>query len=655
MNYIRRYFLPACLTILSGVWTTTGSAQIQDSLFQLGEVKIVSGRLGLSEARTGRHVTVIRADAIQEMPVNSIDELLRYLPFMEIQSRGAFGVQSDILMRGGTFNQMLVLLDGMRVNDPLTGHFNSYIPVSVVEIDRIEVYRGPASTVYGSDAVGGVVNIITKNFLPGKAEDRLEGRVEAWYGQYELIRSNTGFNLKKGNWKLGAGISYNGSKGHPLGSDSLRGDFRLGTVSLSLAVDLSENVQLAVRSAYDNRLFNAQYFYTNSPWDLSREQVKRWWNQLQLKWQLGPYNSLTIQAAYVSTTDSFLFNPAFPANLHETRYQQYQANHLYQAVSGLRIASGVQVDHRGIVSNDRGDRTHLHTGIYTMLSYVMPGELAASGGLRLDYDEVYGIELMPQVNLAYPAGDWIFRGSAGRTIRSPDFTERFISTGLEGPLAPGRNLGNPFLVAERAWSLDAGFDRRLGQDVEIGMTGFYRFSRDLIDYIITPAEDIPGGDNLIPEEEYFFVQNIGLMNTWGLESWLSGHHILQKETAVDWGLSYQGLLSRSDSAIVSKYLSAHARNLIQARIGIRTSLFNLQLLTMYKNRDAEVAREINQALTPDYMIWNLKADAYLQKRSLVLSVQVNNLLIRNYSDILGASMPGRWIMGGIAWNFNKSL
>ncbi|MCK5464201.1 MAG: hypothetical protein KAI95_14335, partial [Bacteroidales bacterium] len=145
------------------------------------------------------------------------------------------------------------------------------------------------------------------------------------------------------------------------------------------------------------------------------------------------------------------------------------------------------------------------------------------------------------------------------------------------------------------------------------------------------------------------------MNTWGLESWLSGHHILQKETAVDWGLSYQGLLSRSDSAIVSKYLSAHARNLIQARIGIRTSLFNLQLLSMYKNRDAEVAREINQALTPDYMIWNLKADAYLQKRSLVLSVQVNNLLNRNYSDILGASMPGRWIMGGIAWNFNKSL
>lgn len=655
MHYIKQSFLPVCLTILSGTGTSTLSAQIQDSLFQLREVQIVSGRLGLSEARTGRHVTVIRADAIQHMPVSSVDELLRYLPFIEIQSRGAFGVQSDILLRGGTFNQMLVLLDGMRVNDPLTGHFNSYIPVSVIEIDRIEVYRGPASTMYGADAVGGVVNIITKNFLPGKAEDRLEGRVEAWYGQHELVRSNTGINLKKGNWKLGTGISYNASAGHPLGTDSLRGDFRLGTVSLSLAVDLSENVQLAVRSAYDNRLFNAQYFYTNSPWDMSREQVKRWWNQFQLTWQIDQSNTLTFQAAYVSTTDSFLFNPAFPANLHKTRYQQYQANHLYQAVSGLRIASGWQVDHKGITSNDRGDRTHLHTGIYSMLSYTLPVGLSLSGGLRLDYDEVYEIELMPQVNLAYTVGDWILRGTAGRTIRSPDFTERFISTGLEGLLVPGRNLGNPFLEAERAWSLDAGFDRRIKRDFKLSMTGFYRYSRDLIDYIITPAENIPGRDNLFPQEDYFFAQNIGLMNTWGIESVLSGQHSLQKETAIDWELSYQGLLSRSDSDIVSKYLSAHARNLIQARMGFRARLFSLQLHTIFKNRDPEMAREINQALTAEYMVWSLKAEAYLLNGSLVFSIQVNNLLNKHYSDILGASMPGRWILGGISWNIFRDL
>lgn len=653
MNCIKRYFPPACLVIVLVISTLTGFTQIRDSLFQLGEVQIISGRLGLSEARTGRHVTVIRAEAIQHMPVNSVDELLRYLPFMEVQSRGAFGIQSDILMRGGTFNQMLVLLDGMRVNDPLTGHFNSYMPVSIVEIDRIEVYRGPTSTVYGADAVGGVINIITRNFLSGKSVDRLEGRLEAWYGQYELIRSNAGINLKKGKWKLGAGISYNASEGHQLSADSLRGDFRLGTLSLSLAVDLSENLQLAMRSAFDNRLFNARYFYTNSPWDLSREQVKRWWNQWQLKWHLNQSNSLTFQSAYTSTVDSFLFHPAFPANLHETRYLQFQANHLYQPASSLRLASGLQADHKRIYSNDRGNRSHWHTGVYSMISYILPVELSLSGGLRLDYDEVYGIEVMPQANLAYTAGDWLFRGSAGRTIRSPDFTERFVSTGLQGPLAPGRNLGNPFLLAERAWSLEAGFERRAGRDIKLGMTGFYRFSRDLIDYIITPAENIPGGNNLSPGQEYFFAQNIGMMDTWGLESFVSGQHTLLKEIVIDWGLSLQGLLSRSDSVIVSKYLSAHARNLFQGRIGIRKGGFNMQMLTLFKSRDAEVAGEINQSLSPDYMVWNLRADANLWCRKLILGFQVNNLFNRNYSDILGASMPGRWILGGITWKFVK--
>ena len=76
---------------------------------------------------------------------------------------------------------------------------------------------------------------------------------------------------------------------------------------------------------------------------------------------------------------------------------------------------------------------------------------------------------------------------------------------------------------------------------------------------------------------------------------------------------------------------------------------------MYKNRDAEMANEINQVLTPEYMLWNLRADAYLWKRSMVLSFQVNNLFNRNYSDILGARMPGRWIMGGVTWNFTRDL
>jgi len=197
MNY--RYLGRLAGLCLLLVKSLNGFSQLSDSLYRLEEVQIVSDRLGMSESRTGRHITVMKSSEIQALPVNSIDELLRYVPFLEVQSRGPFGAQSDILMRGSTFNQVLVLIDGMRINDPLTGHFNSNIPVSLTEISRIEVYRGPASVVYGPDAVGGVVNIITNSFEPGRdGEDGIEGKIEAWYGQHNLRRTNSGMNLPSG-------------------------------------------------------------------------------------------------------------------------------------------------------------------------------------------------------------------------------------------------------------------------------------------------------------------------------------------------------------------------------------------------------------------------------------------------------------------------
>ena len=94
---------------------------------------------------------------------NSIDELLKNIPSIELQSKGDFGVQSDITMRGTTFSQTLVLLDGMRVNDPLTGHFSMYIPINPSEIHQIEIIRGGNSSIYGPDAVGGLAALAARH------------------------------------------------------------------------------------------------------------------------------------------------------------------------------------------------------------------------------------------------------------------------------------------------------------------------------------------------------------------------------------------------------------------------------------------------------------------------------------------------------------
>ena len=182
------------------------------------------------------------------------------------------------------------------------------------------------------------------------------------------------------------------------------------------------------------------------------------------------------------------------------------------------------------------------------------------------------------------------------------------------------------------------------------MTWFYRFSRDLIDYVLTVSEDIGNNQNLLPGESYFWTQNIGLLNTWGMEAQLEGVHDLKDGLALEWGISCQALTSNNDGNI-SKYLSAHARNLVNARMGLKNKLLRLQVTSLYKNRDAEVAEVINESLSSRYTLFNLRADVFFSQEHLMLSLQVNNLCDRTYADILGAKMPGRWIAGGLTWNF----
>ena len=131
---------------------------------ELDPITVTASLNPAKSSQTGRNLVVIKGERFAQLPVHSIDELLRYVPGIELQARGPMGSQSDITLRGGTFQQVLVIVDGMRVNDPNTGHFTTYIPIAPGEIERIEILKGASSAIYGSDAVGGVIHIVTKSF-----------------------------------------------------------------------------------------------------------------------------------------------------------------------------------------------------------------------------------------------------------------------------------------------------------------------------------------------------------------------------------------------------------------------------------------------------------------------------------------------------------
>ena len=119
----------------------------QEKETALDPVTVTGTLTEVNASNTGRNIFVLTGKDIAALPVRSMDELLRYIPGIEVQSRGAMGAQSDISMRGGTFQQVLVILDGLRLNDPNTGHFTGYIPVSPDEIDKIEVLKGPSAAI----------------------------------------------------------------------------------------------------------------------------------------------------------------------------------------------------------------------------------------------------------------------------------------------------------------------------------------------------------------------------------------------------------------------------------------------------------------------------------------------------------------------------
>jgi iron complex outermembrane receptor protein len=162
------------------------NAQLKE--VELNPVTITATLQPLPVSRTGRNIISIPGDYFDKLPVHSIDELLRFVPGVEVQMRGPSGSQSDIVLRGGTFQQVLIILDGQRLNDPNTGHFNSYIPIAPTEIEKIEILKGASSAIYGSEAVGGVINIITKSFSAKRNQQKKQLVGSATAGEYAIVQ-----------------------------------------------------------------------------------------------------------------------------------------------------------------------------------------------------------------------------------------------------------------------------------------------------------------------------------------------------------------------------------------------------------------------------------------------------------------------------------
>lgn len=653
--------------------------------FRLDEIEVTDSRTGIELKDLGKQVEVITQYEISQMPVNSVDELLRYIPGVEVQSRGMYGTQADITMRGGTYNQTLILLDGIRIGDPMTGHFNSNLPITLSNIYRIEIIKGASSVIYGADAVGGVINIVTRNmstffqyrqppmmcgnaprYIPSEKvkyiekdtindKEYEEGILGISIGQYSTYGINYFSQASTGsNVHIDIAYNHNESYGYPAFNNTHNYGFNNHTGGMSINETMNETDYIAYRFAADYRYFDARYFYTASSFDKSKERVERYFGQTKFRIRSYEGHDIIGNLGLIYTTDDFVFNPDFTPNNHMTISGDLNIHEQLKLDANTAMTFGTELQFNFMESTDRGDRSQQQLGLYAVGVHDFNTDFNMNAGLRGELLPTGDIEVVPSVGTNYYLTDKIkLRANAGRSIRTPDYTERYVSTGLEGILSAGRNLGNPDLLPEISWNYEAGTDIQLTQKISLNLTGYMRDSKNIIDYGFKKGSEITNNQNLDPTFDYLYAQNLAELQVRGVEFKISGFEGSSLKT-FNWYVGGNILDITVADDVSSKYITnAAGLNFSAGLFYIMTDFLKIGTDAIYRKRDVTEDQSIEFGLTPEYFVMDAKLTYRLS--SFDFDLTVKNLFDREYSDILGVQLPGRWISATAKLSFDQVL
>ena len=213
---------------------------------RIAEVVVSSNRAQTSNNIT--NIQIINKDEIDNAPVQTIEDLLEYAMNVDIRQRGGQGVQSDISMRGGTFEQVLVMLNGIKLNDPQTGHHTMNLPVSLEQIERIEVITGGASRIFGNYAYAGAINIITKK--------EMNNSIHLSSGENKFRSAAINYHTSTNSLKHNISINQKKSDGYIEGMD-----YKIQNYYYQLALNTG-NLNTLFNAGYTYKEFGAYSFYT---------------------------------------------------------------------------------------------------------------------------------------------------------------------------------------------------------------------------------------------------------------------------------------------------------------------------------------------------------------------------------------------------------
>ncbi|MBQ1697552.1 MAG: TonB-dependent receptor, partial [Bacteroidales bacterium] len=279
MKQMKLFYAVLLLSMTTSTAMAQGSAQNVDSLpdVEINEVKVLSARVPLTSAQTPQQVTIIGRDEIKSLPVNTIDDLLKYAVGVDVRQRGN-GVQTDICVRGGTFDQVTILLNGINITSPHTGHLSADFPISADDIDRIEILEGPSARAFGTSAFTGTVNIVTRNEDPSRSRlgTAAAGMVNVFAGDNGHLGANANVSLGHNAGNVannGVGVNRQSRLVHTLSGGYVRDDgdtpnsaYETSRIYYNVSYN-SADVKGNFQAGYSYKPYEANTFYGASSTD----------------------------------------------------------------------------------------------------------------------------------------------------------------------------------------------------------------------------------------------------------------------------------------------------------------------------------------------------------------------------------------------------
>lgn len=572
----------------------------------LDSITIKSSRIDLPFKENSRTISIITSETINESPATNLVELLQQEAGIDVRRQGIYGMQSDLYVRGGGFDQTLLLIDGIKVEDPQTGHHTLNIALPLEVIKRIEIIKGPAARVFGQNAFTGAINIVTKS------NDSIKNNAGFQLGSYNQQHAAATLGTRVGTTGLMGHASVNSSEGYRYNTDFNNQNFFVKS-SFNTAANPIE-----VLATFSERKFGGNQFYAID----AKEQYEETQSSLvgvSTTLQKGNLK-LSPQLYWKRNQDMYLYirnNPSVYRNLHISNKIGGQINAAYSSNIGV-TGFGIDLAKVEMESNRLGHRNRWMGALFVEHRFsFLDNELDVTPGVSVGYFSDFETNAFPGIDIGYTINEH-FRvyTNAGYTYRTPTYNDLYY--------VGSRDEGNENLVPEEAISQELGL-KYFGDKISATVAFFNRDSDNLIDYT---------KDN---EADKWKSNNLTSLNTRGVEVQLSAPFKLgQYNQSFNLGYTHLNEDLKAVRANFSKYIINSLNHHLTARL---KSQFTKNLTHSFVYKFAE------RATGESYSV--VDAQLKLLIPGLELTVTANNIFNTDYVETGIVPMPKGNVLFGI--------